>query len=81
MNTYNFQQASLDAIQVGAAKRIHGNLLLGGSLALMETLKVLLLNTAELARMSEAAKHYSIEHQGATQKILVALEQQNYSLT
>ena len=79
-HTYNFQQASLDAIQAGAAKRIQGDVLLGESLALMESLKVLLLNTAELAKMSDAAKRYSIEHQGATQKILVALDQQTHSL-
>jgi 3-deoxy-D-manno-octulosonic-acid transferase len=80
-HTYNFQQASLDALQAGAAKRIHGNLLLGEPLALMESLKALLLNTAELAKMSDAARHYSIEHQGATQKILDALDQQNRSFT
>jgi 3-deoxy-D-manno-octulosonic-acid transferase len=41
----------------------------------MEALKELLLNAAELARMSAAAKAYSIEHQGATKKILDALDQ------
>ena len=76
-HTYNFQQASLDAIQAGAAKRINGDLLLGESTALMETLKDLLLNTAELSKMSDAAKTYSIEHQGATQRILAALDQQH----
>ena len=76
-HTYNFQQASLDAIQAGAAKRIQGNLLLGEPLALMESLKVLLSNTAELVKMGDAAKRYSIEHQGATQKILVALDEQS----
>lgn len=75
-HTYNFQQAALDAIEVGAAKRIGGELLLGGSIALMQALKELLLNTAELAKMSAAAKCYSIEHQGATNRILVALDQQ-----
>jgi 3-deoxy-D-manno-octulosonic-acid transferase len=80
-HTYNFQQASLDAIQAGAAKRIQGDALLGEPLALMESLRVLLLNTAELAKMSDAAKRYSTEHQGATQKILAALDQQICSLT
>jgi 3-deoxy-D-manno-octulosonic-acid transferase len=75
MHTYNFQQASLDAIQAGAAKRIEGDVLLSESTALIEALKDLLLNTAELTKMSEAAKAYSIEHQGATKKILVALDQ------
>ncbi len=75
-HTYNFQQAALDAIDAGAAKRIRGDLLLGEPIALMESLKELLLHTAELAKMSAAAKTYSIEHQGATKKILVALDQQ-----
>ncbi|WP_128112694.1 3-deoxy-D-manno-octulosonic acid transferase [Polynucleobacter necessarius] len=79
-HTYNFQQAALDAIEVGAAKRIRGDLLLGEPIALMEALKESLLNTAELAKMSRAAKTYSVEHQGATHRILVALDQQNFSL-
>jgi len=75
-HTYNFQQAALDAIVVGAAKRIKGDLLLGGSIALMEALKSLLLNPVELERMATAAKTYSIEHQGATKRILAALDRQ-----
>lgn len=78
-HTYNFQQAALDAIKAGAAKRVHGDLLLGESIALMEALKQLLLNAAELAKMSVAAKAYSLEHQGATKRILAALDQQNNS--
>ena len=68
-HTYNFQQAALDAIEMGAAKRIQAE-----PIALMEILKELLLNTAELAKMSSAAKSYALEHQGATQKIMAALE-------
>ena len=79
-HTYNFQQAALDAIEVGAAKRIKGELLLSEPIALMEALKELLLNVAELAKMSSAATAYSIEHQGATKKILAALEHQNFTL-
>jgi 3-deoxy-D-manno-octulosonic-acid transferase len=79
-HTYNFQQAALDAIEIGAAKRIHGDLLLGESIALMEALNELLLHAAELAKMSKAAKSYSIEHQGATKKILAALDRENISL-
>ncbi|QWE20378.1 3-deoxy-D-manno-octulosonic acid transferase [Polynucleobacter sp. AP-Kolm-20A-A1] len=79
-HTYNFQQAALDAIETGAAKRVFGDLLLGESVALMEALKESLLNTTELARMSGDAKTYSVEHQGATNRILVALDQQNFSL-
>lgn len=80
-HTYNFQQAALDAIEIGAAKRIKGELILSEPIALMEALKALLLNTAELAKMSSAAKAYSIEHQGATKKILAALEHQNFTLS
>jgi 3-deoxy-D-manno-octulosonic-acid transferase len=79
-HTYNFQQAALDAIEIGAAKRIQGELILSEPLALMEALKELLLNAAELAKMSSAATAYSIEHQGATKKILAALEHQNFKL-
>jgi 3-deoxy-D-manno-octulosonic-acid transferase len=75
-HTYNFQQAALDAISIGAAKRIKGELLLGDVIALTDSLKELLLNKSELSKMSEAAKAYSIEHQGATKKILAALDQQ-----
>jgi len=76
-HTFNFQQAALDAIKIGAAKRIEGELIPNEPIALMKALKELLLNTAELEKMSRAAKTYSIEHQGATQKIFAALESQN----
>ena len=79
-HTYNFQQASLDAIQAGAAKRIEGDLSLGDSIALMEALKVLLLNNAKLGKMSDAAKTYSIEHQGATGRIMAVLDQKIFFL-
>ena len=79
-HTYNFQQAALDAIEMGAAKRIQGELLLSEPIALMEALKELLLNAAELEKMSSAATAYSIQHQGATKKILAALEHQNFTL-
>ena len=75
-HTYNFQQAALDAIAAAAAKRIRGELILGEPIALTEALKELLLNSAELAKMSAAATAYSIEHQGATNRILVALDHQ-----
>ena len=79
-HTYNFQQAALDAIQAGAAKRIEGDLLPTDSTALIKALKALLLNATELANMSQAARTYSIDHQGATKRILAALDQQNFSL-
>jgi 3-deoxy-D-manno-octulosonic-acid transferase len=75
-HTYNFQQASLDAIQAGAAKCIEDDLFLSEPIALTQALKDLLLDTTELSKMSVAAKTYSIEHQGATQQILAILDQQ-----
>ena len=75
-HTYNFQQAAIDAIDCGAAKRINGELILTEPIALTESLKELLLNTAELANMRVAAKAYSVAHQGATNKILAALDSQ-----
>ena len=78
-HTYNFQQASIDALNSGAAKRIQGDLLLGEPIALMEALKSLLLNPAELALMASAAKTYSVEHQGATKRIIAALDHQHLS--
>jgi 3-deoxy-D-manno-octulosonic-acid transferase len=44
--------------------------------ALTESLKELLLHSAELAKMSAAAKTYAVQHQGATKNILAALDQQ-----
>jgi 3-deoxy-D-manno-octulosonic-acid transferase len=79
-HTYNFQQAALDAIAMGAAKRIQGELLLSEPIALMESLKLILSNPTELAKMADAAKIYATTHQGATKKILAALEHQNFTL-
>ena len=79
-HTYNFQQAALDAIAAGAAKRIGGDLILREPIALIEALKELLLHTAELSKMGAAALAYSTEHQGATNKILAALDRQHFSL-
>jgi 3-deoxy-D-manno-octulosonic-acid transferase len=80
-HTYNFQQAALDAIAIGAAKRIKGELLLGETIALTESLKGMLLNASELTKMGEAAKTYTIEHQGATKRILAALDQEMLALS
>ncbi|HQT42222.1 MAG TPA: 3-deoxy-D-manno-octulosonic acid transferase, partial [Polynucleobacter sp.] len=79
-HTYNFQQAAIDAIQIGAAKRISGELLLTEPIALMEALKELLSHPEELEKMAAAAKIYTSAHQGATQKILAALEHQSFTL-
>ena len=68
-HTYNFQQASEDAITCGAAVRIVGsNHDLVQSLS--EGLKALLTNTSQRQMMSAKALQYASQHQGATQRIL-----------
>ena len=68
-HTYNFQQASEDAITCGAAVRIEGsNHDLVQSLS--EALKALLTNTSQRQMMSAKALQYASQHQGATQRIL-----------
>ena len=41
----------------------------------------MLLNASELTKMGEAAKTYTIEHQGATKRILAALDQEMLALS
>jgi len=68
-HTYNFQQASEDAITCGAAVRIEGsnhNLVQ----SLSEALRTLLTNISQRQMMSAKALQYASQHQGATQRIL-----------
>jgi 3-deoxy-D-manno-octulosonic-acid transferase len=68
-HTYNFQQASEDAITCGAAVRIEGsnhNLVQ----SLSEALRTLLTNISQRQMMSAKALQYATQHQGATQRIL-----------
>lgn len=69
-HTYNFQQASEDAITSGAALRITAR----SSEELVETLatllKDLLSNTAQRQTMATKALEYAAYYQGATQRIL-----------
>jgi 3-deoxy-D-manno-octulosonic-acid transferase len=68
-HTYNFQQASEDAITCGAAVRIEGsnhNLVR----SLSEALRTLLTNISQRQMMSAKALQYASQHQGATQRIL-----------
>jgi 3-deoxy-D-manno-octulosonic-acid transferase len=69
-HTYNFQQASEDAIACGAAVRIPATLPHELVQSLSETIKNLLTNTAQREMMSAKALEYASVHQGATQKIL-----------
>ena len=73
-HTYNFQQAALDAIAAGAAKRLTGELILGEPIALTKALESMLLNTQVLGDMADAAKQYATAHQGATQRIVAVLD-------
>ena len=68
-HTFNFQQATLDAISIGAAVRISATQL---SHILVELLSV----TEQRLAMTLAAKKYANLHQGATNKILNAIDEQ-----
>ena len=69
-HTYNFQQASEDAIACGAAVRIASSLPHKLVQSLSETIQNLLTNTSQRETMSARALEYASVHQGATQKIL-----------
>jgi 3-deoxy-D-manno-octulosonic-acid transferase len=69
-HTYNFQQASEDAIACGAAERIPATLPHELAQSLSETIKNLLTNTTQREIMSAKALEYASVHQGATQRIL-----------
>ncbi|MCF8180389.1 MAG: 3-deoxy-D-manno-octulosonic acid transferase [Limnohabitans sp.] len=69
-HTYNFQQASEDAIACGAAVRIPAILPHELAQSLSETIKNLLTNTVQREIMSAKALEYASVHQGATQRIL-----------
>ncbi len=69
-HTYNFQQASEDAIACGAAVRIPATLPHELAQSLSETIKNLLTNTVQREIMSAKALEYASVHQGATQRIL-----------
>ena len=69
-HTYNFQQASEDAITCGAAVRIPATLPHELAQSLSETIKNLLTNTVQREIMSAKALEYASVHQGATQRIL-----------
>jgi 3-deoxy-D-manno-octulosonic-acid transferase len=66
-HTFNFAQATLDAIAAGAARRIRNVTELG------EEITGLLANPAELQAMREAALAFADRHRGATRQILSLL--------
>jgi 3-deoxy-D-manno-octulosonic-acid transferase len=71
-HTFNFQQASQDAIDCGAAMRV-GN---DGSLAmtLAGVMSQILQNKQQRQAMREAALRYAAHYQGATTRIMAALK-------
>jgi 3-deoxy-D-manno-octulosonic-acid transferase len=71
-HTFNFQQASQDAIDCGAAMRVGSN----GSLssALATAMSRILQDTQQRQAMSEAALRYAAEYRGATTRIMAALK-------
>jgi 3-deoxy-D-manno-octulosonic-acid transferase len=70
-HTFNFQQASQDAIDCGAAMRVDGN----GSLAsgLATAMSGILQDQQQRQTMSEAALRYAAQYRGATTRIMAAL--------
>lgn len=70
-HTFNFQQASMDAVKAGAALRIESGAGLVPHLA--NAILTLLNDSAQREQMAQAAIEYAGHHQGATQKIRAAL--------
>ena len=73
-HTFNFQQASQDAIDCGAAMRVGGS----GSLssALAAAMSRMLQDQQQRQAMGEAALRYAAHYQGATIRIMAALKGQ-----
>ncbi len=71
-HTFNFQQASQDAIDCGAAMRVGGNGLLVATLA--GAINRILQDQQQRQAMREAALRYAAHYQGATTRIMAALK-------
>ena len=63
-HTFNFLQATEDAIVAGAARRVETPQVLAAAV------DGLLGNVTELANMQTAARDFALAHQGATQRML-----------
>jgi 3-deoxy-D-manno-octulosonic-acid transferase len=70
-HTFNFQQASQDAIDCGAAIRVAGNGSLAGDLA--AAISQILRDKGGRQAMREAALRYASNYRGATTRIMAAL--------
>ena len=75
-HTFNFQQASQDAIDCGAAMRVGGN----GSLAaeLADAISRILQDKDRCRAMGEAALRYAAQYRGATTRIMAALQNRRH---
>jgi 3-deoxy-D-manno-octulosonic-acid transferase len=71
-HTFNFQQASQDAIDCGAAMRVGGNGSLSSTLA--AAMNRILQDQQQRQAMSEAALRYAANYRGATTRIMAALK-------
>jgi 3-deoxy-D-manno-octulosonic-acid transferase len=71
-HTFNFQQASQDAIDCGAAMRVENNGLLATTLA--GAISQILQDRQQRQAMSEAALRYAADYRGATTRIMAALK-------
>jgi 3-deoxy-D-manno-octulosonic-acid transferase len=71
-HTFNFQQASQDAIDCGAAMRVEGNR--SHSTALAAAMNRILQYKQQRQAMGEAALRYAAHYQGATTRIMAALQ-------
>jgi 3-deoxy-D-manno-octulosonic-acid transferase len=71
-HTFNFQQASQDAVDCGAAMRVKGN----GSLIddLAAAMSSILQDKGRRQAMREAALRYASQYRGATIRIMAALQ-------
>lgn len=67
-HTFNFQQATSDAIAAGAARRVDNAEMLGAAV------NRLLSQKSELAEMRTAAVQFAEAHGGATKRMLAAIE-------
>jgi 3-deoxy-D-manno-octulosonic-acid transferase len=72
-HTFNFQQASQDAIDCGAAMRVAGNGSLAGDLA--AAISRILQDKGRRQAMREAALRYASNYRGATTRIMAALKE------
>lgn len=71
-HTFNFQQASQDAIDCGAAIRLDGSGSLSTALARM--MHLILQDKQQRKAMADAALRYAADYRGATTRIMAALD-------